>query len=75
MRTNAGRAHLSATQDVAVEAVKAAPPVAVTGAMIAGMSPAEWVTALTLLYLLMQIGLLLPKYWAQFREWWKADPQ
>lgn len=44
------------------EAVKAAPPVVVSGSMLFGMTPAEWVTALTVLYLILQIGLLLPKY-------------
>ena len=37
--------------------------------MLFGMTPTEWVTALTVLYLLLQIGLLLPKYWSQIRAW------
>lgn len=49
--------------------MKIAPPAAVSGAVILGMTPAQWITALTLTYLLMSIGLLIPKYWAQFREW------
>lgn len=64
-----GETNLNAAQDVAVEATKAAPPIIVSGAMLFGMTPAEWVTALTVLYLLLQIGLLVPRYWAQFREW------
>lgn len=55
--------------------MKIAPPAAVSGAVIFGMTPAQWITTLTLIYLLMSIGLLIPKYWAQFREWreaWKA---
>lgn len=49
--------------------MKIAPPAAVSGAVMLGMTPAQWITALTLLYLVMSIGLLIPKYWAQFREW------
>lgn len=64
-----GETTLNATQDVSLEAVKAAPPVIVSGAMLFGMTPTEWVTALTVLYLLLQIGLLIPRYWAQFRDW------
>lgn len=60
---------MSAAQDLSVEAVKAAPPVAVSGAMLFGMTPAEWVTALTVLYLVLQIGLLVPRYWEQFSSW------
>lgn len=64
---------MNATQDVAVEATKAAPPIIVSGAMLFGMTPAEWVTALTVLYLVLQIGLLVPRYWAQFRDWVRPD--
>ncbi|NVZ61244.1 hypothetical protein [Pseudomonas gingeri] len=60
---------MNATQDIALEAAKAAPPVAVSGAMLLGMSPNDWIAALTVLYLLLQIGLLLPRYWSQFRDW------
>lgn len=64
-----GDIKLTATQDVTLEAMKAAPPVIVSGAMLFGMTPAEWITALTVLYLLLQIGLLIPRYWSQFRDW------
>jgi hypothetical protein len=65
------------TSDITLEglAVKIAPPAAVSGAVIFGMTPAQWITILTLVYLLMSIGLLVPKYWVQLREWreaWKA---
>ena len=60
---------MSATEDLTIAAAKATPPVAVSGAMLFGMTPTEWVTALTVLYLLLQIGLLLPKYWSQIRAW------
>lgn len=52
--------------------MKIAPPAAVSGAVMLGMTPAQWITALTLLYLVMSIGLLIPKYWAQFRDWRNA---
>lgn len=65
---------MNAPQDVTIEAVKATPPVIVSGAMLFGMTPTEWVTALTVLYLLLQIGLLLPKYWSQLRTWLRPVP-
>lgn len=58
--------------------MKITPPAAVSGAVLFGMSPAQWITVLTLVYLLMSIGLLIPKYWAQLKEWrnsWKAARQ
>ena len=58
-----------AVHDTTFEAMKAAPPVAVMGSMWAGMSPADWITVLTILYLALQIGLLLFKYRDQFNEW------
>ncbi|WP_256344037.1 hypothetical protein [Pseudomonas costantinii] len=64
---------MNASQDIAIEATKAAPPIIVSGSMLFGMTPAEWVTALTVLYLVLQIGLLVPRYWAQFRDWMRPD--
>jgi hypothetical protein len=58
-----------AAQDTTLEALKAAPPVVVAGSMWAGMTPADWITALTILYLVLQIGLLLFKYRDQFAAW------
>ena len=55
--------------DISVEGLKIAPPAFVTGAVLMGMTPGEWITILTLLYLVMSIGLLVPKYWAQISEW------
>lgn len=52
--------------------MKVAPPAAVSGAVIMGYTPAEWITILTAVYLLMSIGLLVPKYFVQFRDWYKA---
>ena len=68
---------MSSSTDITLEGlgVKIAPPAAVSGAVLMGLTPAEWITALTLIYLLMSIGLLVPKYWAQFSEWRAAWSQ
>lgn len=62
--------------DVAIEAVKVAPPSVVAGGLWMGViDPAALVTYLTILYLLASIGLLIPKYWRQMMDWrdaWKA---
>lgn len=55
-------------QDAVIEAAKSAPPVAVTGAMIAGMSISDWVAILTGLYVLLQIAVLLRKEWREKRR-------
>lgn len=60
---------MSAAVEIGVEGLKVTPPVMVTGAVLMGMTPTEWITILTLLYLVMSIGLLIPKYWAQIGEW------
>ena len=41
------------------EAIKAAPPIAVAGADVAGLSLPEWVLVATLIYTLLQIYLLV----------------
>ena len=59
-------------QDISAEAIKAAPPVAVAGAVkVLGMSLNEWVLALTVAYLLLQMGWLLFKFWkaATKKDW------
>ena len=57
--------------DIAIEAGKAAPPVAVTGAhVVLGLTLADWVAIVTLMYLALQIVLLIPRYraaWVQYR--------
>ena len=54
---------------VANEAVKFSPPAAYMGAKFLGMTPADWVTWLTLLYIIIQITLIVPKWWRQFGPW------
>lgn len=61
-----------AAHDIAVESLKATPPVIVTGSIMVGMTPAEWITVLTIIYLALQIGLLIPRYWDQFTAWRKG---
>lgn len=53
----------------AAMAAKAAPPVAVSAAGIAGMPIAEWVQWATLIYLAVMIG---HKCWSWHREWRKG---
>ncbi|SER25816.1 Phage holin T7 family, holin superfamily II [Azotobacter beijerinckii] len=48
-------------QAAAIEAAKSAPPVAVTSAVIAGMSISDWVAILTGIYVLLQIVVLVRK--------------
>ncbi|CAB3627306.1 Uncharacterised protein [Achromobacter sp. 2789STDY5608633] len=40
------------------------------GAVFYGLTLNEWVAMATLVYLAMQIGLLVPKYWRLVRDWW-----
>ena len=44
---------------MAVEAVKAAPPVTVVGMTLGGVSLQEWVLILTAVYTVLQIGFLI----------------
>lgn len=55
--------------NITTEAAKAAPPAIVALLHAGGMTPSDWVTVLTLAYLGLQIGLLVPKYWRQFQDW------
>lgn len=52
------------------EIIKASPPTAyVVGYKFLGMSPDGWVTTLTLLYLVIQLVLIMPKLSKQLRPW------
>lgn len=42
---------------------------AIAGAMIYGLTLQDWVAIVTILYVILQVGLLLPKYWRLFRDW------
>ncbi|OAZ99762.1 MULTISPECIES: hypothetical protein [unclassified Halomonas] len=57
--------------EITTESAKAAPPAVVSMMHVGGMTPADWVTVLTLLYLALQIGLLVPRYITRLREYWE----
>lgn len=49
---------------------------ALGGAAYAGLTLNEWAALATLIYVLLQIGLLLPKYWAWARRrFWPSGEQ
>ena len=49
-------------KETAVEAIKAAPPVSVTAAVLYGVSVADVIQWLTVLYLVLQVAYLLAKW-------------
>jgi hypothetical protein len=56
---------------LAAEMVKASPPVLITTASkIMGLTLSDWIALLTILYLMLQIGLLVPKYWTGVPKLW-----
>ncbi|MCT8469461.1 hypothetical protein KZO85_12780 [Chromohalobacter canadensis] len=59
--------------EITTESLKATPPTFVTALYMGGMTPADWVTALTLLYLALQIGLLIPHYVRKWKRWRNRD--
>ncbi|WPC03472.1 hypothetical protein SBP02_11820 [Pseudomonas benzenivorans] len=48
-------------QDFTVEAIKSAPPVTVSAAMLMGISVQDWAVILTVIYLVLQIFFLLKR--------------
>jgi hypothetical protein len=58
--------------DIVAEATKAAPPVTVAGATIAGMQVNDMILWATLLYLVLQIGFLLYR-WGRLHFMGKTD--
>ncbi|MDN7131782.1 hypothetical protein JNO04_05355 [Halomonas sp. MC140] len=52
---------------ITTESAKVTPPAIVSLLHVGGMTPADWVTVLTLLYLALQIGLLVPRYLQRIR--------
>jgi len=60
--------------DIATEAAKASPPVAVAGATIAGMPVNDLVLWVTLIYLVLQIGFLLYR-WGRMHFWGRPDSE
>ena len=42
---------------------------AIAGATIYGLTLQDWVAIATLVYVALQVGLLMPKYWHLFLDW------
>ncbi|MGP9466753.1 hypothetical protein ACT3RU_07010 [Halomonas sp. TP35] len=62
---------MSHPYEITTESAKLAPPAVVSLLHVGGMTPADWVTVLTLLYLALQIGLLVPRYLTRLRHYWE----
>lgn len=43
------------------------------GALLYGLTLNEWVAILTIAYMVLQIGLLLPKYYGMIKKWLSKD--
>lgn len=56
-------------QETVTEAIKSVPPVLFTLAWFKGMTISDAVALVTLVYLLAQIGLLVPRYVSWYRGW------
>lgn len=54
-------------KDVEQAALKITP--AIGGTLWAGFTLNEWVAIITIIYVLLQIGLLLPKYYKHIKNW------
>ena len=57
--------------DIAVEAVKIAPPAVVSSAIILGMTVDQWIATLTLIYLIGLILHQLPKHVQGAKSFWR----
>ena len=54
-------------QETIIEAAKATP--AVAGTLYSALTLNEWVALATLVYVILQAGLLIPKYIDMFKKW------
>lgn len=61
------------TAEVAGGVAKAAPPVAVSGLTIYGVELSEIVLVATLVYTVVQLVLVLPRFWALISKPFKGD--
>jgi hypothetical protein len=50
-----------------IAVAKTAP--AILGATVYGLTLQDWVAIATLVYVALQAGLLMPKYWKLFLDW------
>jgi len=57
---------MSQRSELTAEALRAAPPVTVAGATIAGVPLNDLILWATLLYLVLQIGFLLYRWWQMY---------
>lgn len=57
------------SKDVLVDAAKVTPAAGITGAHLAGIAIADWVSFFTLLYVICMLIVTAPKAYAQIREW------
>lgn len=56
-------------ETISTAAAKSALPVGVSGGLLFGMPISEVVQWITLIFLVAQIGLIVPKYWAVIKKW------
>lgn len=47
--------------------------VAAGGVLFYGLTLNEWMAVITIIYVLMQIGLLIPKYWSAIKRYFFGD--
>jgi Phage holin T7 family, holin superfamily II len=47
----------------------------ILGATLYGLTLQDWVAIVTIAYVILQAGLLVPKYWRMIRGWQKGDKQ
>ena len=56
---------------LSMAAIKASPPVIVTGVTLTGVQLQDWLIMATILYTVIQIIIALPKLKQSFKEWRK----
>lgn len=68
MSVHAGSEYVQLKEETAAAVAKAALPVSVTSGLIFGVSISDAIQWVTLIFLILQIGLLIPKYLDMFRK-------
>ena len=64
----------SSHETVGAAAAKLTPPVAVLAAEIMGMTVADWIQWLTLIYLLLMVSHKAWGMWREFKDFWFGKP-
>lgn len=54
--------------ELAVAAAKLSPPLTIAAVTVAGATLQDWVLTATLLYTVLQIGLLVRKTWNEYKQ-------